>query len=279
MRTIRVMLVGFLALVVVAPAHADRRGMDAWAESASNGELVDALVHDDVRWNALVAQLELIERGDDAVPQLELALRSEDWQQRQLAASLLRRVGTYQPSDSMLVVCVEGLANDRLPFDRGSRGIVSNATEGTLYLIRHVEQAEGYVAAGLHFDDAQQRFFCAYILGMTSRGGYAGKICEILAPHLNDNSISGDAVLATRALYLTGPAVIPHLDKAARKADAQGRSLLELVILDLRDPPETLGDLYERGEITDVTGLVHDPAYEDVDIRMVVPFRGTSARE
>ncbi len=281
MRTIWVMLAGLVALVVVAPAHADRRGLESWAESASNSELVDALVHDDIRWNAIEAMGELRDRGADAIYELEEALGSSDRQQRQFSASLLRRLDTYKPSDEMIYVCVEGLANDKAPPVRGAHPSMygPNATQGAIYLIRHIDLAEGLVAAGMHSEDAQQRFFCAYILGKTSRSGYAGKICEILTPHLNDNSIRGDAVLATRALYLAGPAVIPHLKRASRRADEQGRSLIELVVLDLRDPPVAIEDLYERGAMTDVTCLAHDPAYEEVSIHRMIPFVGTYARD
>ncbi|MCB9838950.1 MAG: hypothetical protein H6813_06385 [Phycisphaeraceae bacterium] len=274
----RQLVIAAVAVFLVAGHAAAREtymGAVRWAEGASEAELIGALRDDDIRWNAHAAINELRERGYGAVPALEKALGSDDWQQRQMAAELLRRIDGYVPSDRMFVVCVEGLADDALPWGDSPRTFthVDNAYGGVEYLIGHAEAAEGYLAAGLHSVDAQQRFFCAYALGMAGRSGYAGPICEALAPHLNDNNIIGDATLATRALYLTGDAVAPHLRAARKRADDQGLKAIELILLDLSDPPVSIDEMRERGAGTDLTCLVHDPAVQDVRIRGMQPYR------
>ena len=243
---------------------------------ASERELVAALADDDVRWNAQAALWELVGRGAAAVPELELALGSRDWQQRQMAAAALRRVEGYAPSERMFVVCVEGLADDALPWGDSPRTFthVANAYGSVEYLIRHAAAAEGFIAAGLHSGDAQQRFFCAYALGMAGRSGYAELICEVLAPHLNDNDVRGDAVLGVRALYLTGDAVAPFLKDAMADADAQGRRAIEVILLDLRDPPGSVEEMRERWGDLRITELVHDPVVQGVGVRSVMVYRG-----
>lgn len=247
----------------------------AWALEASERELVAALADDDIRWNAQAALWELMGRGAAVIPELEGALGSRDWQQRQLAAAALRRIKGYVPSERMLVVCVEGLADDALPWGESPRTFthVPNAYGSVEYLIRYTAAAEGFIAAGLHSGDAQQRFFCAYALGMAGRSGYAELICDVLAPHLNDNDLRGDAVLAVRALYLTGDAVAPFLRDAWREADAQGRRAIELVLLDLRDPPQTVAEMRERGAASGLTERGVDPAMGAGSVWGVEPFR------
>lgn len=248
----------------------------AWAAEASERELVAALADDDIRWNAQAALWELMERGAVAVPVLEEALGSRDWQQRQLAAAALRRIEGYAPSERMFVVCVEGLADDALPWGESPRTFthVTNAYGSVEYLIRHAVAAEGFIAAGLHSGDVQQRFFCAYALGVAGRSGYAELICDVLAPHLNDNDLRGDAVLAVRALYLTGDSVAPFLRDAWREADAQGRRAIEVILLDLRDPPGSVEEMRERWGDVRITDLVHDPAVQGVRVRSVMVYRG-----
>jgi hypothetical protein len=237
--------------------------------------IVQAFADDNMRfnatrmmWNFYVAR----NRNDggvlaSAIPALEEALFSPDWQQRQFCAAALRCLPYYNPSERMLDVTVEGLRNDELP--RGLRladgartwSPVSNATAGTTYLLGHADLASDFLLDGLESDDDQQRFLCAYILGMSGHTRALPLAAEILIEHLQDNDIDGDAVWATAALYRFGPRVIPILERV-RPADEQQRRAVSLILLDLLDPPDSRESLEGRRKILNLSTMYYDPAIE-----------------
>lgn len=81
------------------------------AEREEYRRLVRLLRDDDVPWNAWRAFDRLGSCTRRAAPWLRLALRSDDRQQRQSAASLLRRIG-QPPREALLQACVEALEDD-----------------------------------------------------------------------------------------------------------------------------------------------------------------------
>jgi hypothetical protein len=233
--------------------------------------LVDDLADDPYDFNAVRALWKLPRYGEAALPALRGALGSPDWQQRQLAAHLLRGMDSAAPSSTLLAVCVEGLKRDRLPFDRPVPGRlgdrrrfmpVANATAGVLYLLRHPGPAEPHLVEGLASSDAQQRFLCAFILGTAGYDQHTPRVADILLPHLADNDIGQDALMAGSALYQLGPAVRPHLLNARPHADEQARSILDLILWDLDDPPNTPRKLRQRAGRVPISSLYHDPVHE-----------------
>lgn len=237
--------------------------------------LVNDLRSDKVRFNAHAAIARLRDIGEPAVAALEAALDSRDYQQRQLAAHVLRRIDGHQPSNDMIGVTVEGLQHDTMPcghlaqqpgglrwdetLDR-SYNYVFNATDGTRFLLQHAQLGEPYLIDGLNSADLQQRFLCAFILGYSGRTAATKQVAAVLLPHLRDNDIAGDARLATPALYRLGPPVLPDLYRALDDADDQQRNLIELIIYDITCPPANDNDLYERRDFNSITELCHDPA-------------------
>lgn len=226
---------------------------------------VKDLADDSTRWNATIALGELREIGAAAIPALESALASSDWQQRQAAASILQSIQGYSPSERMLDVTIEGLRNDALPIEnRPSRPPaytwVSNAADGTRFLIEHAEVAESRLVKGMESDDLQQRLLCATALGWGGRRAGIDRATEILLPHLRSNRISGDATLAAGALYRFGLAVEPALLKAREHpVDSQQQELLDLILLDLRDPPKTDADFAKRRGMQHACRAFFDP--------------------
>ncbi len=206
--------------------------------------------------------------------ELNAALDSDDWQQRQLAACVLwrfihppyweQREPQGEVTQRLIEVSVEGFRSDRLPYDRHSDTYTYafNAAEGFHSLRRHANQAEAQLAAGLKSDDYQQRFLCALTLGFGGVSSQAKSAARVLLPHLRDNDIPEDAKWCAAALYRLGQAVEPFLRAALEKSDAQQRKLIELVLLDLEQPPQTADEFETRRALNDISSAVFDPAVQ-----------------
>jgi hypothetical protein len=259
-----------LLLTFSAAAETEEK-QPAPVDQATIARLIADLADDDVRWNAHRAMWRLRKIGSAAEEQLEAALFSHDWQQRQIAAHCLRGLEGYEPSDRMLEVTVEGLRDDDLPSEgrrdhRGAYTYVFNAKSGTEYLLGHAEAAGPFLLDGLRSDDAQQRFLSAFILGHAGLTSGLPEGAPILLEHLRDNDIGGDAIMSAAALYRFGPDVMPHLLAALPDADAQQAQLVNLILLDLTDPPENEQELRARKSMQNVTSVCYDPVLEfDLD--------------
>jgi len=193
---------------------------------------VAALRHDEIRYNAVEAWGTLTYgwARDQFTEQLRQALRSDDWQQRQLAAHILHRRDVA--ADPILVaVTVEGLRDDAsfMPPDRPNL-MLANAKSGTAYLLRHPEAIREELYAALGSDDSQQRFLSAVILGHLGSGDAARRICAILIPHLADNRLPGDGVYAALGIYGLRQDALPWIERVrARSRDPQQRTVLTAI--------------------------------------------------
>lgn len=226
--------------------------------------LIDDLADDRVAWNCNDAIQSLQERGDEVTDALEDVLTSMDEQQRQCAAHILRRLSGYEPTHVMLSVCVEGLRSDGLPSCRRDDGEyrytgVYNAAEGTRYLAKHAMEAEPLLVAALKSDDEQQRFLAAVVLGWAGCSSHAPASLPVLLHHLCDNDQAGDATLAACAISRFGSGVLPLLALAReRPEDEQQSSWLDLIVLDLEQPPQTPDDFKARRGMVGET-MADDP--------------------
>lgn len=228
----------------------------------SDEDWITDLASDDVRWNATRAFLRLRDRAP--VQLLEEALHSPDYQQRQMAASLLRRIDGYQPSDRLLEVTVEGLQDDLHPRDpvRGTWTPPVNASGAVTFLIKHAEEAKKYLIAGLDSKDHQQRFLCAYILGMNGIKDELPAVASILIPHLRDNDIFQDACMACSALYSLGEDVRPYLLETIPNADGQQEKTIHLILADLDGPPSSSEARAKRRRMQVISSAFYDPALQ-----------------
>lgn len=215
------------------------------------------------------------------IAELQAALDSSDWQQRQMASGLLWRL--LQPEDRrvqrpdiptwryesqgevtqrLLEVTIEGLRHDALPISEDGEfyNFVFNAGYGVRNLARHAVQARPLLEAGLDSDDRQQRLLCAMVLGLGGVAGSAALAAPILLPHLRDNDTPEDAKWAVHALYGFGEAVLPMLREALPDADRQQSELIELLILDVTSPPTSRKELEARAALNSIATSVLDPA-------------------
>jgi len=243
----------------------------------SLADAVENLRHDSVPWNASNAMYFLRRHAEAARPLLEAVLDSEDHQQRQMAAAVLRRIKSYRPTPRMLEVTVEGLGDDVLPVGRrpGDSRVtttyVFNAADGVRWFLRdraRIRAAELLLLEALWSDDYQQCFLAAYLLGVAGCTSAPGDVFRVLAPHLADNEIRSDANMAAAGLYGLGPAIVPTLRARLRVADPQEEILLRLLIHHLvgaDDPDAAVPPTTRRREITDV---VRDPVVEHRFVRV-----------
>lgn len=204
-----------------------------WAVRLMIGELHS----DDVRWNADKA----IDLFNDypremTTPLLTAALNSDDYQQRQIAAAILRDWPSFVPTDDLLRVTVEGLRNDWGDDHGYSTYTGFNAHQGWEYLSRHGAEAEAHLAKGLESDDLQQRYLCAGLVAVTRRLSLLDRACAILIDGLGDDDVSNNAKLAVTSLMSLGEPALPYLEKAAEDDDAQRRQVALLMIRRIRTP-------------------------------------------
>ncbi len=201
--------------------------------------LVADLRDDDVKGNALRAVRRLSQGDDDVVVPLEGALRSNDWQQRQLAAMALVDRQYAAPSQVLADVLVEGLEerdwNDGSPdafdphpqidlytgFDihEHSREVLSWAPP--LYAL-----AEPGIARLLTSASSPTRFSAARVLAVHRSALARERVLATLIEHLEDNQIAGDARIALPAIAGYGAEALPALEHAWPGRDEQQRALL-----------------------------------------------------
>ncbi len=204
--------------------------------------------------------------------QLEGALTSANLQKRHGAAQALRGMKLPVVSAKLIEVTVDGLRNDNLP-GRPVGGLeieIYNAA-GFRWLIGQMDKAREPLVAALGSDDLQQRFLAAVCLGAVGDKEQLGRVAEILLPHLRDNQIKGDALLAGSALYRLGPALLPRLNDARLKADDQQRQIIDLMLYDFNHPPTKEEDFGKRKGMQTVWPDMNDPvafyAPENLDIQ------------
>lgn len=268
-------LTGHAGPANAAGAQAPPALRDTVTRHIEAGELVQELRHDGIRWNAMRALSLLYSYGEDARPALEAGLAGDDPQQRIMSAYALRRLPhggpDPEPSDALLRVTIEGLALDPAPNMRVHR--LDPLQDGMRFLLRFPDLAQPRLVEALQHGDRQQRFAAAFILGTHGRQDHVALIAPVLIPHLADNDIRGDAVLAGSALYRLGGRVIPALDAALPEADQQQRELIALIKLDLSDPPRTEAELRARKKMHSISVNYHDPILQ-FRFDRGRPFRG-----
>lgn len=223
--------------------------VDAW---------VLALCDDGIPRNALAALWELEFAGRAAVAPLEAALASWDAQQRHLAAVALRRLGA-EPIPRLVDVSVEALRREWNAPWIGTL-LAAPAAGAVRWLAQHPDAAQAALRRALGSDDAQQRFLAAFLLATGGSGVDQGFVVRELVGHLADNDIEGDAVMACHGLYRLGNAVLPALRSWRAHVDEQARQLIDLVELNLVQPPATEQDFVHRQSMHRATDVYRDPS-------------------
>jgi hypothetical protein len=226
--------------------------------------MLDALKSDDIPHNAINLRWALMTTNNPPVKALQQALRSDDYQQRHLAADILRGIEWHQPTDRLLEVTVEGLGDDQFPLERTPHYeavvFLFNARAGVTYLVKHGAKAKKYLLKGIHSDDLQMQYLCAYLLGVHGIQKDIKLTSSILIRHLRDNDISGDAAAACSALYRLGDKVIPYLKDALPSDDEQQTELVTLVFKNLTNAPLNRQERGWGGRNARISSQHRDPA-------------------
>lgn len=213
-----------------------------WERAVLLANAVDSLRDDDVSWNGSWGLSVIGMLGEEAIPALEACLRSDDWQQRQLAAKMLRdrttepakwlwwstatgTVRPYEPTADLLVVSVEALRDDSLPFGpRGGSGI-ANAWDSVEFLTHWAQRARPLLARAIYSSDAQQRRLAAVIIARAGLKELRGVAADVLAQQLANDEVYDNATSAGAALLELGTLSLPALERAQSQDDRQGRVL------------------------------------------------------
>jgi len=203
--------------------------------------LVRDLRHDDIRGNAERAMSLLRQIGFAALPALHEALRSEDYQQRQLAAHLVRELDPEPPSADLLAATFEGLRDDwnflhesPKPGRRYRDWIpIENAREGLAFLSRSAASMDDLLKAGLHSEDAQQRLMCAVLVSWKGRTRLLPIACAVLTMEL-DGGLHDR--IAACALERAGADAIPYLEPLQTDPNPARRDVAHQILLDLTRP-------------------------------------------
>ncbi|MCH2133912.1 MAG: hypothetical protein MK116_09200 [Phycisphaerales bacterium] len=270
-----------------------RIDMDKLRQQVRIVALIEDLRHDDVRFNAIKAKRQLWHLGDEIITPLEVALHSDDRQQRLLAASILSWNESYVPTARMLEVCLDGIRED-LNFtwyqpvldDEGNLvecrtvyGGINPSWSCYAVLSRHATAAEPLLARGLRSDDPRQRFLSALLLAQQGKVQYTSHITSILISRLENNHTYRDANLACRGLYLLGPTALPALYSALPAEDPQAKALIRHLIWHLAGPqaPEARQLDPHGSRRRAITCMWHDPAIQYPLDRMPRGFRTTNA--
>lgn len=202
--------------------------------------LIRDLKDDEKPGNALDALYHLQALRLDALPALVRALRSPDYQTRQISASILREFDWSEPTGALVEVTIEGLKADSLPEQPGGPGRraaysgICNAREGVEYLTRHARSAIAELRQAIQFGDEQQRFLCAVVAGFARVEELLPRAAPLLIAHLRDTTWGADATLAQRALVAFGPPVLEYLAPAMDSGDIQQQRLLRHVLEGVR---------------------------------------------
>ena len=212
---------------------------DKWLSEISNyspekiNELKEDLKDDGEYWNAYPAAdqlIKLIQHNMLSIHNMEQLLYSDDHQQRQYAAWIIKRAVPYYDSPILYEIIVESLANDNIPWDWGNGGVVQfphkdsgdnfydpyfyNATMAMQDLMQNYSwYATEPLINGLYSDDKQLSFFSAVILAENQIIDAIERTVEVLCDNLKDDKIPHNGCMAFSALYNLGESSCQHMYK------------------------------------------------------------------
>lgn len=223
-------------LAEVVPEPANPAPLCTPAELAA---LVEDLRDDTIRFNAGHALWILGQAGPEVIPLLERALRSSDWQQRQMAGWLLARREDAPASQALADVLVEALQEDELPYGTRYEPALGQRVRATTFvdnreLARHALRhdaalfrlAEAGLARALYAPEELTRAEAAWLLASHRSGLARTAVVNTLLEHLGDNEVQGDAALALRGLGCLGEEALPGIENAWPGSDTQQQMLL-----------------------------------------------------
>jgi len=282
----------------ILPAHAQSLSVRSYPidKTLSLDQLIAELRDDDIVNNATDAVSAIMRYPTSPIARLFQALDDPDWQTRQVACDLLWSIRTSQDpppqiendmyrqtharwapesnapkwrtsqypeiTQRLVEVTFEGLRDDQTPYEDGrSRALMyTNAVHGFFRMITCAQDWIPQLRTAIESDDAQQRYFAAMIAARAGVTQLIEPTCAILLPDLRDNDVEEDAKYAVWALYGFGQDLLPIIRREMPSADQQQRDLMQLLMLDIKDPPKDEAEQEQRGRrYNTVTRVVFDP--------------------
>ena len=207
--------------------------------------IVKDLRDDQVKWNASEAMSALAGLWPHSEPILDQELEVGDVQSRRLAWSILK-VKRPEPTPMMLATAGDLLDQQGWTGERAA-----------LYLNEWIDRSEDVLIEAMQSRDRRARLRAAVVVGFSGNPKYIDQAVPILAKHLADNRISGDARAAAPALYRFGDAVLPALRAQLDQHDEQARAVMLHIIERIEHPEKTKGEC--AAPLPKITGVVHDP--------------------
>ena len=191
---------------------------------------------DATRWNAEAAISLLRTLWPESRQVLEEELVAGDGQSRVVAGGILR-AKLKTPTPLLLEATVREMHDDS--DQPGWYLREGNAMIAVHYLIKWHRPAREFVIAALDSADPQQRMLAAVVAAYARYHGCEDKVVAILAWHLQDNEIMGDAGLAARALYELDAAGVPFMKPWLDHEDPQVRAVMANLVERIQHPDRT----------------------------------------
>ncbi|MCA9279402.1 MAG: hypothetical protein H6815_08875 [Phycisphaeraceae bacterium] len=227
-----------------------------WSARQLAAELVKDLRDDEIIGNGQRAVVLLRELGQVAVPALNGALLSDDWQQQQLAARLLREISPLDPSDALLQHSLDTLRGDPVTgydFDHPdavlvAKDVTDNIVSSVPLLIAHAWRIYPQLVEMARHGASQEQFFAAVVLAVGRCESAADIFMPVLIEHLGDNSTYFDAELVVVALIDFGELAKPYLTDVLNenRYDRQAKQHAEYLLLQYEGYPDTQEEYWRR---------------------------------
>ncbi|HMO50119.1 MAG TPA: LysM domain-containing protein [Kiritimatiellia bacterium] len=196
-------------------------------------KLIRDLRDDNIPNNATAAIHNLREMGCVVAPFLEEALYDQDFQARHIAANMLRLFcPSPTPSDRLIELSFELLDQDDL--DYNFNYLVSAHSAFELLADSNIyPRVRSRILNNLSHKDARTRLYSALIAAQHRETAMTETLVRIMAPHLADNDLRGDAAACAYAIHQLGPAVLPYLRTYRTSSDVQQTELANLIYTSL----------------------------------------------
>lgn len=236
---------------------------------------IEDLKDDEVKWNASGTSLLSIMRLNlFPIEKLTPYLDSDDHQQRQFIAHIIRRSNYSYHSDRLFEVLVESLRSDYINSDEPSVLFCAggyfflNAYMAFDDLLFNGSFAKKYLLEGLSSRCRQQKKFCAILLGENRIFEELDKTLNILCENLKDDGWMSNGCHAFAALYSYGPSISEKLVPYHTLGDTQSRLAIEVLWKEFGKNPKDIN--LENVEIGTTFG--HTPVWSGDSLQYLINY-------
>ena len=236
---------------------------------------IENLRDDEVKWNAYGETLIDIMRLDlFEAEKLAPFLYSDDYQQRQFVAHILRRAKPNFRCDRLFEVLVEGLQHDNIPYDvrntifGDGEFLFTNAYMAFDDLLDSGIHAKKYLLEGLNSKCRQQKFLCAILLGENRILEELDNTLDILCENLKDDGRMSNGCHAFAALYSYGPIISEKLVTHHNKGDRQSKRAIEILWKEFQTNPKGMN----LDNVLIGTTFGHTPAWSGDSLKYLINY-------